>query len=70
MNPENNTPAIELTMAQKFEIEKWNRTIDECNDMEALKSLTKQLAQSWMIQKAATIWVMKNQFQDGFSRPF
>lgn len=50
---------IELTMGQKFEIEKINRVIDSTSDVEALRSLSKQLLSAWMAQKAATVWMMK-----------
>ena len=50
---------IELTVGQKFEIEKMSRVIDNTNDVKALQELSKQLLQAWMIQKAAATWMMK-----------
>jgi hypothetical protein len=61
MNP-NQEPIldpIELTVGQKFEIEKMSRVIDSTTDVKALQSLSKQLLQAWMIQKASTLWIMK-----------
>lgn len=50
---------IELTTAQHFEIEKMSRAIDGTNDVEVLKSLSKQLLVAWMTQKSATIWAIR-----------
>ena len=50
---------IELTMGQKFEIERMNRIIDSTSDVEALRSLSKQLISAWMVQQASTVWMMK-----------
>jgi hypothetical protein len=52
---------LALTLGQQFESERMCRVIDETNDMEALRSLAKQLVQAWYGQKAATAWVMRQQ---------
>ena len=66
MNPDSDNLsqplAIQLSMAQKFELEKSLRAIDQCEDIEALRGLSKTLASAWMSQRAATNWVIKNQF--------
>lgn len=54
-------PIIELSMTQRFEIEKMNRIIDSTNDLDALKQVTKQIMHAWHLQKSATLWVMKTQ---------
>lgn len=54
---------MELSMGQKFEMEKMNRAIDACNDLKELKSLTKQLVSAWMTQKAATAWMIREQLK-------
>lgn len=51
-------PAISLTTAQQFELEKMSRVIDATSDVAALRNLAKQLLQAWQGQKAATRWVM------------
>lgn len=53
--------AIELTLGQKFEIERLNRVIDGTADAEQLRQLAKQLLQAWHTQKAATNWVIYQQ---------
>ena len=50
---------LALTLTQSFEIERMNRVIDECTNLEEIKSLTKQLVSAWHSQKAATAWVMR-----------
>ncbi|MEB3354755.1 MAG: hypothetical protein VKM34_11080 [Cyanobacteriota bacterium] len=52
---------IELTVAQKFEIERFSRAIDANVDAEQLRSIAKQLLQAWHTQKAATNWVIQQQ---------
>lgn len=46
-------------MSQRFELEQQLRTIDGCQNMEELKSLTKQLCSALMEQKAATNWAIR-----------
>jgi hypothetical protein len=53
--------SIELSMNQRFEIERFNRAIDATVDPETLRSLAKQLLQAWHSQKAATNWVIGQQ---------
>jgi hypothetical protein len=50
---------MSLSLAQKFELERSLRAIDEARDIEELRRLAKQLAHSWFSQKAATQWMMK-----------
>jgi hypothetical protein len=51
---------MNLSLGQRFEMERFNRVIDECNELEDLRKISKQLLQAWFIQKAATTWVMKD----------
>ncbi|MGL6133232.1 MAG: hypothetical protein ACRC1L_03465 [Prochlorococcaceae cyanobacterium] len=53
--------SIELTVSQRFEIERFSRAIDGTVDPEALRSIAKQLLQAWHTQKAATTWAMSQQ---------
>jgi hypothetical protein len=53
--------AIELSLSQHFEIERFNRAIDATADAEALRSLAKQLLQAWHTQQAATNWMIQQQ---------
>ena len=55
------SPAAELSIAQQFEIERFNRAIDATCDPEQLRTLAKQLLQAWHTQKAATHWVTSQQ---------
>jgi|688.fasta_scaffold00699_33 hypothetical protein len=59
MNPDGIVNPLELTMGQKFELERMGRVIDSTTDLKALQGLCKQLLQAWMSQKAATAWVMR-----------
>lgn len=53
--------AMELTIGQQFEIERFNRAIDATADPEQLRRLAKQLLQAWHTQKAATNWMISQQ---------
>lgn len=53
--------AMELTIGQQFEIERFNRAIDATADPEQLRLLAKQLLQAWHTQKAATNWMINQQ---------
>jgi hypothetical protein len=51
--------SIQLTTAQQFEIERFNRVIDATNDISELQQIAKQLLEAWQGQKAAVAWVMR-----------
>jgi acetolactate synthase small subunit len=51
---------MELSLAQKFETERFNRIIDETQDVEQLRKIAKELLQVWQVQKAATLSIMKD----------
>ena len=59
--PSDPSPAVELSIGQQFEIERFNRAIDTTADPEQLRTLAKQLLQAWHTQKAATHWVTTQQ---------
>ena len=59
--PSDPSPAVELSIGQQFEIERFNRAIDATADPEQLRTLAKQLLQAWHTQKAATHWVTNQQ---------
>jgi hypothetical protein len=50
---------MELSMAQRFELERHGRLLDELEDIETLRAMAKLLLRSWYAQKAATEWVMR-----------
>lgn len=52
---------MELSMSQRFELERMLRAIDSANSLEEIKGLTKMLASSWMAQKAWIAWTLKSQ---------
>lgn len=62
-NPETMGNTMELSMGQKFELEKMNRAIDSCTSVEELRSLAKTLTSAWMTQKAAIAWMMRLQLE-------
>lgn len=53
--------ALELSISQRFEIERFSRAIDATADPDDLKRIAKQLLQAWHTQKAATNWVIGQQ---------
>lgn len=50
---------IELSMGQRFEIERLSRAIDNTTDVETLRGLAKQLLQAWQVQRAAANWAIR-----------
>ena len=50
--------SIELSVSQRFEIERFNRAIDGTADPAALRDIAKKLLQAWQTQKAATTWAI------------
>lgn len=55
------TEPIALTLGQQFELERMNRALDATVDLDRLRDMAKQLLQAWHSQKAATLWVMRQQ---------
>jgi hypothetical protein len=49
-----------FTVSQRFEIERWNRIIDNTTSVEDLRRAAKELFHAWQSQKAATAWAMRN----------
>jgi hypothetical protein len=52
---------MELTTAQQFELERMRRTIDAADDITALRSLCQQLLSAWHSQRAANLWLIRQQ---------
>tara|TARA_B100001287_G_scaffold69213_1_gene56960 strand:+ start:137 stop:313 length:177 start_codon:yes stop_codon:yes gene_type:complete len=50
---------IALTLGQKFEIEKFSREIDNSEDVQALRSIAKDLLVAWKQQQAAAAWAFR-----------
>jgi hypothetical protein len=57
--------SLNLSLGQKFEVERISRAIDSESDLEVLRGLSKQLLNAWQTQKAATNWVIKHQIPIG-----
>jgi hypothetical protein len=51
---------IGLSIAQRFEIEKMGRVIDNTNDVAELRKLAKMLHQAWQVQRSAALWAMRH----------
>ncbi len=49
---------MDLSLQQKFELERQLRVIEDEKDMEKLRALCRMLAQAWHAQKAATMHFM------------
>lgn len=56
---------MELTLGQKFEIERFSRAIDEMDCPIKLRETCKMLLQGWHAQKAATQWVLQQRMTSG-----
>tara|TARA_B100001175_G_scaffold301136_1_gene293992 strand:+ start:67 stop:285 length:219 start_codon:yes stop_codon:yes gene_type:complete len=50
---------IALTLGQKFQIEKFSREIDNCQDVKQLCSIAKDLLIAWQQQQAACAWAIR-----------
>lgn len=50
---------MELTPAQAFEIERHNRLLDDITCPDTLRNMAKLLLSSWIHQRAATAWAMR-----------
>lgn len=50
---------IALSDAQQFQMEVMARAIDSCNDLASIRKIAKELLMSWMMQKSATAWAIK-----------
>lgn len=68
-SPEKVGNVMELTMGQRFELEKMNRAIDSCTSVDELRSLAKTLTSAWMTQKAAIAWMIRQQIELDQKRP-
>ena len=53
------TEPMQLSIGQKFELERMTRAIDQTQDIKELRDICKRLLQGWQSQKAATQWVMR-----------
>lgn len=51
---------LNLSISQQFDIERFNRAIDESRDIEKLRGIAKQLLMAWQTQRAATISLMNS----------
>ena len=56
--------SLELSLAQKFELNRLSRVIDETTDVPSLQKIAKELLQAWQSQKAITAWVMRENLQN------
>ena len=52
---------IEMTLGQRFEVEKFSREIDSFDDVQQLRDLAKDLLLAWKQQQASTAWVIRQQ---------
>jgi hypothetical protein len=56
-----NQNLLELSLGQRFEMERMSRTIDETTDPAVLQHMAKMLLQAWQGQLAATRWAIRQQ---------
>jgi hypothetical protein len=50
---------MELSTSQQFEQERLSRLIDQTADVGQLRTMAKMLLEAWMVQKAASLWAMR-----------
>jgi hypothetical protein len=50
---------LNLSVSQKFQIERFSRDIDATNDINQLRKIAKELLVGWELQKAATNWAIR-----------
>lgn len=55
---------MQLSLDQKFEIERMKRIIESERDPVELQSIAKQLLEVWQNQRAATRWVVSQHLND------
>ena len=53
------TVGFELSDAARFEQERMKRAVDSCEDLEALKKVTKDLIAGYFVNKAAAVYYAK-----------
>ncbi len=49
---------MQLSLPQQFEAESIKRSINETDDLDALKEMARELADLYIRQRAATAWVI------------
>jgi len=49
---------VQLSLPQQFEAESIKRSINETDDLDALKQMARDLADLYIRQRAATAWVI------------
>lgn len=52
---------MDLTIEQRFDIQRMKIAIDATNDVTQLREISKQLLEAWQTQKAATRWAIAQQ---------
>jgi len=57
---------LELSLADSFSRERFTRVINECSDVKELQKIAVLLLGSWLSQKAATQWIIR----ETMSKPF
>lgn len=68
-NPSDQPSSMNLSLQQKFELERQLRIIGEEHDIEKLRGLCKQLVEAWHTQKAATIFFMRETLANAQPNP-
>lgn len=55
------TSGMDLTIEQRFDIQRMGMAIDATNDVTQLREIAKQLLETWQTQRAATRWAIAQQ---------
>jgi len=50
---------IALSDSQQFQMEVMARAIDSCTNIQEIRKIAKELLMSWMMQKSATAWAIR-----------
>lgn len=55
----NESKIFELSMAQQFQVEQYNRLLDKTKDPEVLRKAAKLMLEAYQKQRAASQWLMR-----------
>lgn len=63
-----NIEPLKISDSAQFDIERFNRVIDNASDIMELRALAKQLLQAWHGQRAAAHWLIRQMPKPTFSK--
>lgn len=64
----NESKIFELSMAQQFQVEQYNRLLDKTKDPEVLRKAAKLMLEAYQKQRAASQWLMRQHLDAVWSK--